>query len=167
MTFDSISQRLPSRIAFLLGFATFLLAIALVIAWVLGATLFFPKGELASLLHDRSDVIRAHIDFLMMSQFLFIFAFLFRQYDVVPPRWVIGASCIGSFLNPVSFLMRGLHPKVDSTTIIEPHFPIKAAVSFSLVTVGFLVSAGLVAFAAWQASSVKARPSASPIREGQ
>lgn len=167
MTFDSISRRLPSRIAFLLGFATLLLAVALVIAWVLGVTLFFPKGELASLLHDRSDVIKAHIDFLMMSQFLFIFAFLFRQYDVVPPRWVIGASCIGAFLNPVSFLMRGLHPKVDPATIIEPHFPAKAAVSFSLVTVGFLVSAGIVVFAAWRTSSARARPSASLIREGQ
>jgi hypothetical protein len=167
MTSKSISQYLPSRIAFLLGFATLLLAIALLIAWALGVTLFFPKGELASLLYERSDVIKAHIDFLMMSQFLFIFAFLFRQYDIAPPRWVIGASCVGAFLNPLSFLMRGLHPKVDPTTIIEPHFPLKAAVSFSLVTVGFLVSAGLVAFAAWRTSSASAGASASTIHEGR
>ncbi len=70
---------------FLLAFAGLCLAIALAIAWVLGITLFFPDGVLAGHLVERADIIRAHIDYLMMSQFLFIFFLLFRQYAIDPP----------------------------------------------------------------------------------
>jgi len=148
MSIDAVFRRLPSRIAFLLGFATFCLAIALAIAWVLGVTLFFPNGRLAGLIVERADLIRAHIDYLMMAQFLFLFGLLFRQYDVAPPLWVIGASCFGAFFNPLAFVLRAVHPKIDPATILEPHFPIQAAVSFSLTTLGFLAACRLVVRAA-------------------
>lgn len=151
----------PTRIAFLFAFATFCLVIALVLAWVLGVTLFFPNGALAARIVDRADLIRGHVDLLMMSQFLFLFAAMFRLYALVPPLWVIGASCFGAFVNPISFVMRALRPKVDPAIIIEPHFPPLAAVSFTLTTVGFLASAGLVVHAAWRASRCKPEASRS------
>ena len=40
MPFTSLTEKLPSRAGFLLLYATFLLTIALVIAWVLGVPLF-------------------------------------------------------------------------------------------------------------------------------
>lgn len=146
------TARAPTRNAFLLAFASLCLAMALAIAWVLGVTLFFPDGAVASRIVDRADLIRAHIDFLMMAQFLFIFALLFRQYRIVAPLWAIGAACFGAFFNPLSFLIRGISPKVDPAIIVEPHFPLKAGVSFTLTTVGFLVSAVLIVHAAWRAS---------------
>jgi hypothetical protein len=149
MTLQAITARAPSRVAFLLAFATFELAIALAIAWALGVTLFFPSGRLSAAIVERADLIRGHIDFLMMSQFLFLFALLFRQYKIVPPLWVIGASCFGAFVNPLSFVMRALSPKVDPAAVVE-HFPLIAAVSFTLTTVGFLASAALAARAAWR-----------------
>lgn len=153
MAFKTPLERLPSRIVFLLGFATFCLAIALVIAWVLAVTLFFRHSYLSSFIFERADIIRAHIDYLMMAQFLFIFALLFRQYSIVPPRWVIGFSCYGAFFNPLGFLSRGLRPPIDPAVAaaVEPHFPLSAALSFSLATIGFLASAGLVLHAAWTA----------------
>jgi hypothetical protein len=138
-----------ARVTFLLAFASLDLAIALAIAWTLGVTLFFPSGRLAAAIVERADLIRGHIDFLMMSQFLFLFALLFRQYRIVPPVWVIGASCFGAFVNPLSFVMRAMSPKVDPATVVE-HFPLLAAVSFTLTTVGFLACAGLAARAAWR-----------------
>jgi hypothetical protein len=145
----------PTRLGFLLGFATFCLAIALCIAWVLGVTLFFPNGYVASLIVERPDLIRAHIDYLMMAQFLFIFALLFRQYAIVPPRWVIGAACFGAFFNPLAFLLRAIHPKVDPSIVVEPHFPVQAAVSFSLTTIGFLAAGGLAVYAAQRRPTTK------------
>jgi hypothetical protein len=151
MSLQAITARAPSRVTFLLAFATFELAVALVLAWALGVSLFFPHGAIASLIVVRDDIIRGHIDFLMMSQFLFLFALLFRQYEIVPPLWVLAASCFGAFVNPVSFVLRGLRPKVDPAPVIE-HFPPLAAVSFTLTTVGFLASVALAVGAAWRAS---------------
>lgn len=137
---------------FLLAFAGFCLAIALAIAWLLGITLFFPDGVLAGWLVERDDIIRAHIDYLMMAQFLFIFFLLFRQYAIAPPVWVVAACCYGAFFNPLAFLIRGLTPKSQAiaTVPVESYFPLPAAISFSLTTVGFLAAVILVARAAWK-----------------
>ncbi|NOV31793.1 hypothetical protein [Methylomonas sp. ZR1] len=144
----------PMTNVFLLAFAIFCLAIALSIAWVLGFTLFFPDGALAGHLVERADIIRAHIDYLMMAQFLFIFFLLFRQYAVTPPVWMVSACCFGAFFNPLSFLLRGLSAKPAASALpVEPHFPIQAGVSFTLTTVGFLTAAILVARAAWKSRS--------------
>lgn len=141
----------------LLTFAIFCLAIALSIAWVLGITLFFPDGALAGHLVDRADIVRAHIDYLMMAQFLFIFFLLFRQYAIVPPFWVVAACCFGAFFNPLAFLIRGLTPKPAAIAAIpvEPHFPLQAGISFTLTTVGFLAAVILVAGAAWKSRSAR------------
>jgi hypothetical protein len=152
MTFASISAKLPSRAAFLLLYATLLLAIALAIAWTLGVTLFFPNGELAKHIVERQDLIRAHIDFLMMAQFFFLFGLLARQYEVEPPLWAIAAASFGGFVNPFSFIRRALAPKLDPAVLPEPHFPALAAISFSAVTIGFLVLAGTVVHAAWRSN---------------
>ncbi|MFA5016836.1 MAG: hypothetical protein WC504_04765 [Methylobacter sp.] len=151
------NQKMTMTNLFLVAFAGLCLAIALAIAWVLGVTLFFPDGVLAGHLVERADIIRAHIDYLMMSQFLFIFSLLFRQYAIDPPVWVVAACCFGAFFNPLSFLVRGLTPKpsVVATIPVEAHFPFQAGLSFTLTTVGFLTAVALVVRAAWKLRSVK------------
>ncbi|WP_027147638.1 hypothetical protein [Methylobacter tundripaludum] len=151
------NQKMTMTNLFLVAFAGLCLAMALTIAWVLGVTLFFPDGVLAGLLVERADIIRAHIDYLMMSQFLFIFFLLFRQYAIDPPVWVVAACCFGAFFNPLSFLVRGLTPKpsVVAAIPVEAHFPFQAGLSFTLTTVGFLTAVVLVVRAAWKLRSVK------------
>lgn len=135
----------------LLSVAGLCLLIALAIAWVLGITLFFPDGAfLAARLAERDDVIRAHVDYLMMAQFLLIFFLGFRQYAIDPPLWLIAACCFGAFFNPLAFLLRGLTPKAVATIPVEPHFPLQAMLSFSLTTIGFLGAIVLIARAAWK-----------------
>ncbi len=143
------------RNIFLLGFAGLCLAIALAIAWVLGITLFFPNGYLAGFIVERKDLVRAHIDYLMMSQFLFIFFLMFRHYSIDPPLWVVGASCYGAFFNPLGFLLRALRPHaaVVAAVSVEPYFPLRAGVSFTLTTIGFLAAVVLTAKAAWASRS--------------
>lgn len=151
------NQKMTMTNLFLVAFAGLCLAIALAIAWVLGVTLFFSDGVLAGHLVERADIIRAHIDYLMMSQFLFIFFLLFRQYAIDPPVWVVAACCFGAFFNPLSFLVRGLTPKpsVVAAIPVEAHFPFQAGLSFTLTTVGFLTAVVLVVRAAWKLRSVK------------
>jgi len=134
----------------LLAGAGLCLSMALAIAWVLGVSLFFPNSALAEHLVERDDVIRAHIDYLMMAQFLLIFFLAFRQWHIEPPLWLVGACCFGAFFNPLAFLLRGLTPKAPITVVVEPHFPLPAALSFSLTTAGFLGAVLLVMRAAWR-----------------
>ncbi|HXY57418.1 MAG TPA: hypothetical protein VEH76_02445 [Methylocystis sp.] len=155
MAFASVADRLPSRAGFLLLYATLLLAVALVLAWVLGVTLFFPKGELASQIVERADLIRAHIDYLMMAQFFLIFGLLARQFAIEPPRWAIAAASFGAFYNPLGFVRRAYAPKLDPAHLPEPHFPPLAALSFAGITIGFLVLALLAVRAAWRSARQK------------
>jgi hypothetical protein len=139
----------------LLSVAGLCLLIALAIAWILGITLFFPDGALAARLVERNDVIRAHVDYLMMAQFLLIFFLGFRQYAIDPPYWLIAAGSFGAFFNPLAFLIRGLTPKVATPIPVEPHFPLQAMLSFSLTTIGFLGAIALIAQAAWKMHLVR------------
>jgi multisubunit Na+/H+ antiporter MnhC subunit len=139
------------RIPFLLGFAAFLLILALITAWILGITLFFPHGGLAQLVQDRHRLLQGHIDFLMMAQFLFIFSGLFRLYTIEPPRWVLALCCYGAFFNAFGLARAGFvaKPPVE-TTAPPPSFPLPAALSFTAVTLGFLAAAILIVHAAWR-----------------
>jgi Zn-dependent protease with chaperone function len=102
------NQKIMSKTnLFQLAFAGLCLAIALALAWTLGITLFFPDGVLAGFLVERADIIRAHVDYLMMPQFLFIFFLLFRQYSIEPPIWVVAACCYGAFFNPLALWSEG------------------------------------------------------------
>jgi hypothetical protein len=134
---------------FTLGaFAAFLLLLALLLAWVLGITLFHPEGGVSARLADRADIIRAHIDYLMMAQFLFLFFVAFRQFSIRPPLLIVAGLCLGAFLNPFAFVMRGLKGRPAAPP--KPGFPIFAIVSFTATTLGFLGAAGLIVEAAWK-----------------
>ena len=138
----------------LLGcFAAFLLAVALVIAWLLGITLLYPNGALAAHIIERADIVKAHIDFLMMAQFLILFFVGFHLLELVPPAWLVGCICFGAFANPLGFLMRGLREK--PIVPVEPHFPAMALLSFSLTTLGFLGAIFLILHASWKAWSAR------------
>ncbi len=143
------------RIPFLLGFAAFLLVLALITAWILGITLFFPHGDLAQMVQDRRRLIQGHIDFLMMAQFLFIFAVLFRLYSVEPPRWMLALCCYGAFFNAFGLARAGFIATSPAATAVpppEPSFPLPAALSFTAVTLGFVAAAALIVHAAWSAA---------------
>ena len=134
---------------FILGvFAAFLLLLALILAWVLGITLFYPGGALSARLADRSDIIRGHVDYLMMAQFLFLFFLAFKQYSVEPPLPIVACLCFGAFLNPFAFVLRGLRGRPPSPP--DGGFPAPAIASFSATTIGFVGAAWLIVEAAWK-----------------
>jgi len=130
------------------GFAAFLLLLALALAWVLGITLFYPGGALSSRLADRNDIIRGHIDYLMMAQFLFLFFLAFRQYSIRPPLLIVACLCFGAFFNPFAFVLRGLRGRPPAPP--AEGFPVPAIASFSATTLGFLGAAWLIVEAAWK-----------------
>ncbi len=140
------------RSVFLFTFAGLCLLMALAIAWVLGITLFYPANFLAGFIVDRANLVKAHIDYLMMAQFLMIFFLAFRHFSLEPPVWVVAALCYGAFFNPAGFLFGAFSakPPVMAGIAPEPHFLVAAAVSFTLTTAGFAAATALIVRAAWR-----------------
>jgi len=122
------------------------LLVALVQAWLLVVRFASDTGPLARLIPGRQDLLRSHIDYLMMALFLFVFFLLYRAFAVTPPMWVVVSACIGSFFNPFAFFVRALRP--DYLKRPAPMFTAMITTSCILATVGYGTSAVLFARAA-------------------
>jgi hypothetical protein len=94
----------------------------------------------------RQDLLKSHIDYLMMAQFLFIFFMLFRSLEITPATWLVACLSIGSFFNPFAFFVRALRP----SCLRAPPLAFTAMITGNciLTTVGYGASAWLVARAA-------------------
>lgn len=94
-------------------------------------------------------LLKAHLDYLMMTGLLMTFFLLFSQFRVTPPPLVVVAMCAGSFMNPLGFLALAIRPTLRQT----PASPFGAlmAGSFSMTTVGYAGAAWCVGQAALRA----------------
>jgi len=129
---------MASPTAFLIVTGSICLAVALVQAWLLVGVYSSDDSPLLKIIPGRSDLLKSHIDYLMMSQFLFIFFLMYRGLDISPPAWVIAATCIGAFFNPFAFFVRALRPSFLKAPPVP--FTIMITVSCILTTVGFGVT---------------------------
>jgi hypothetical protein len=90
--------------------ASVCLIVALIETWLMVAVLSGEDGPMNKLIPGGKELLRSHIDYLMMAQFLFVFYGLFRAMQIAPPLWVVGCLCVGSFFNPFGFLVRAVRP---------------------------------------------------------
>lgn len=122
------------------------LFLALLEAWTLVSLSSNPAGALANWIREARDLLKSHIDFLLMSLFLFVFYLLFGHFQVKVPAFVLLAMCLGSIGNPLLFLIRATHPAWKDEP--SPGFRLMMAGSCLLTTVGYLGGAWLVGRAA-------------------
>jgi hypothetical protein len=131
--------------AFVLA-GTVCLSMALMEAWLLVALLAVPDGALHRRLPNRADLVRSHIDYLMMALFLFVFYGLCRAMGTAPPGWLIAAACLGAFFNPFAFLVHAMRP--DFKEAPPPVFFALLMGSCVATTVGFAATAWTIAASA-------------------
>jgi hypothetical protein len=124
------------------------LSIALIEAWLLVALLARRDGRLHHFLPNRTDLVRSHVDYLLMALFLFAFYGLCRLATVGPAPWLVATACFGALFNPFGFFVHAVRPDFKETP---------PAVFFALLilsciatTVGFALSAWTIALAAMQ-----------------
>jgi hypothetical protein len=118
------------------------ISIALIEAWLLVALLATSGGALHRLLPNRTDLVRSHIDYLMMSLFLFVFYGLCRLTGAAPAGWLIAAACLGAFFNPFAFLVHAMRP--DFKEAPPPVFFTLLISSCLATTIGFAATAWMV-----------------------
>jgi hypothetical protein len=98
---------------------------------------------------NYQNLLKAHLDYLMMTGLLMIFFLLFDHFRVSAPRGVVFAMCVGSFMNPVGFIALAIRPTLRQTPI-SPFGAIMAG-SFTLTTIGYAGAAWAVGQAAMRA----------------
>ncbi|WP_442755773.1 hypothetical protein ACNHKD_03690 [Methylocystis sp. JAN1] len=122
------------------------LSIALIEAWLLVALLARPGGALHRFLPNRADLVRSHVDYLMMALFLFVFYGLCRLVEETPATWQIAAACLGAFFNPFAFLVHAMRP--DFKEAAPPVFFAAIILSCVATTIGFGTFAWVIAIGA-------------------
>ena len=115
--------------------------LALVLAWWL--TGVRSSRFVRKCVPNPQYLLKAHLDFLMMTGLLFIFFLVFEHLRITPPVAIVVAMSAGSMGNPLGFLALALKPDLPQ----KPATPFGAVmiVSFTATTVGYGGAAWCVA----------------------
>ncbi len=114
------------------------LTLALILAWCLVGVR--TTGFMKRWFPSYQYLHKAHIDYLMMTGFLFIFFLLFTHFRLTPPPLIVVAMSVGSLVNPAAFLALAIKPDL-------PQRP--ASVFGATVSCGFVVTTIGYGGAAW------------------
>ena len=98
---------------------------------------------------NYQNLLKAHIDYLMMTGLLMIFFLLFNHFHASPSPVVVFGMCAGSFMNPIGFIALAMKPTLRQ----QPNSPFGAvmATSFTLTTIGYAGAAWSIGLAALRA----------------
>ncbi len=90
--------------------ALFCLIVSLVLAWLASLILYARLEPLKSLFVAPHQLVRAHIDYLLMSMLLVMVYYLCREFSVVLAPATIALACLGALYNPVGFIALAVRP---------------------------------------------------------
>jgi hypothetical protein len=94
------------------------MTLALVLAWCLAGVR--SSRFVKRCFPNPQYLLKAHLDFLMMTGLLFVFFLVFEHLQLTPPMGIVVAMSVGSMGNPAGFLALAL----------KPDLPQKPAVGF-------------------------------------
>jgi hypothetical protein len=120
---------------------------ALVLSWCLvgiRSSVFMKR-----MLPGYQNVLKAHLDYLMMTGLLLIFFLLFNHFRVSPSPVVLAGMCLGSLMNPVGFIALAINPAIRQQPASP--FGVVMAGSFTMTTIGYAGAALVIGEAALRA----------------
>jgi hypothetical protein len=103
------------------------LLLGLVLAWAVVGTLHLGLGH--RLVAEPRQLVRAHLDYLLMSLFLLLFSVLVPD---LPTPWA-ALLLVGAFTNPALFVAMAVRPGIQR----ERPFAMLSTASFLATTAGF------------------------------
>ena len=120
------------------------LLVALVLAWCLVGVR--STAFMKTMFPNYQYLLKAHIDYLLMTGLLMIFFLLFTHFRVSPSPLVVAAMSVGSLVNPLGFLALALKPDLNQKPTSP--FGVVMAGSFTSTTIGYAGAAWSVGQAA-------------------
>lgn len=115
--------------------AAICLIISLGLAWLASFIMYAKIVWLKKLVKANHQLIRAHIDYLLMCLLLVVTYYLCQERDIILPVWCIVTACIGALYNPFGFIVLAFKPKMaNPETRLEKA---RVLLGFLPATIGF------------------------------
>ncbi len=104
-------------------------------AWLATLIIYAKVNWLKKIFPSTHNLIRSHIDYLMMTSLLGVTYFFCWHLNIVLPKAIIVILCIGVIYNPFGFFVKAINPKAGQTdTLIGK---VMVCVGFLPTTIGF------------------------------
>ena len=131
-------QILPSVLA---AVGSLCLTLALILAWCLVGVR--TTGFMKRWFRSYQYLLKAHIDYLMMTGLLFLFFLLFAHFRLTPPPLIVIAMSVGSLVNPAAFLALPIKPDLPQSA--GSVFGATVSCGFVVTTIGYGGAAWVIA----------------------
>jgi len=104
-------------------------------AWLATLIIYGKVTFLKKIFPATHNLIRSHVDYLMMTSLLVVSYFVCLHLNIILPKWVVVLLCIGVIYNPFGFFIKAINPKAgQSDTLLGK---IVVCVTFLPTTIGF------------------------------
>jgi hypothetical protein len=108
-----------------------LLIVSLVLAWILVGVRFLKIPVLIRLFPNDTDLLRCHIDYILMALVLLVFGALRPPI----PLWLAACLIVGATTNPILFIITAMYPRHRALPPVW--FKAITTLSFIIATLGF------------------------------
>ena len=109
--------------------------ISLLLAWLATLSIYGKVAVIKKVFPVTHNLVRAHIDYLLMTALLGIAYFACLSLEITLPNLIIALTCFGVLYNPVGFIAQAHNPKAGRSDDLLSR--IMVCVGFLPTTIGF------------------------------
>lgn len=110
--------------------------VSLIEAWLATLIVYGKVAALKKVFPATHNLIRSHIDYIMMATLLSITYFICHHLAIELPLWVIIILCFGAIYNPFGFLLKAIKPQAGNAETVFGRVMVCAG--FLPTTIGFV-----------------------------
>jgi hypothetical protein len=138
---EVINTALPSAslsevsMSWLLVVAAGVMVFSLFEAWLATLIIYGKVTFLKKIFPATHNLIRSHVDYLMMTSLMLVSYFICLHLNIVLPKWIIVLLCIGVIYNPFGFFIKAINPNAGQSDTLFGK--VVVCVAFLPTTIGF------------------------------
>lgn len=99
--------------------ASICLTIALIEAWLLTAVRYLRWNGIKKIFPNYRDLVRSHIDYLIMSAIVFSVYMVLKELKINPPSAILWLTMIGAIYNPFGFILQAMKPDIVGNDLLS------------------------------------------------
>ncbi|MCC2607571.1 hypothetical protein [Planctobacterium marinum] len=121
--------------------ASVCLIMALLEAWLLTAARYLKWRWVKKVFPNYRDLVRSHIDYLIMSAIIFVVFLVLLQLQINPPSLILWLTLIGAIYNPFGFILQAIKPDIvgedtlSKVGVVIGFLPLSIGLGWCVVTI--------------------------------
>ena len=116
--------------------ASICLLVAMIQAWLMTLVRYFNVKAIRKLFPNYRDLVRSHVDYLMMASLIYAIYLVLIQLQIMLPSLIVWLLFIGAIYNPFGFLLQAIKPDIAESGGMYTR--VGTAVGFLPLTIGLL-----------------------------